>query len=375
MGKNILITGGAGFIGLALAKRLKKANHNITILDNFSPQIHGNLDAKQSWIKELNADFIVINGDIRDRAVVKRAVKDQDIIFHFAAETGTGQSMYEIEKYCSVNVSGTGVLLECILESPVEHLVLASSRSVYGEGKYLSSKYGIVYPSSRKLENLEVGKFEPAYLEDDNLIVQPTDEESILNPISVYASSKLTQEHLIQNICESVQIKSTILRFQNVYGPGQSLNNPYTGILSIFSKRILNNKELIVFEDGKESRDFVYIEDLSEILEACLNSIKLSNNIINVGTGVGTSINDVAKTLKEVFDSNVDIRISGNFRLGDIRHNYADLTRMKELIGITPQIDFKKGAALFAEWVKNQTLEEDKLDRSFEELKLKGLLK
>jgi len=375
MGKNILITGGAGFIGYALAERLAQSNHNITILDNFSIQIHGELTHKQDWIKNLNSKFKLIVGDIRDKKVVKQAVQNQEIIFHFAAETGTGQSMYEIEKYCSVNISGTAVLLECIMDSPIQHLILASSRSIYGEGRYCSKKYGIVFPKIRKLEDLENGKFEPSFKDDENLIVEPTNEESKLNPVSVYASTKLTQEHLVQNICESLKIKSTIFRFQNVYGPGQALNNPYTGILSIFSKRILHGKELLVFEDGKESRDFIYIDDLTAILESSLIAEKLSNNIINVGSGIGTSIYDVAQILKEAFKSNVEIKITGNFRLGDIRHNFADISRLKNLIGITPKVNFREGATLFTKWVKNQELEEDKLDQSLDELRKKGLLK
>lgn len=374
MGKNILITGGAGFIGLKLAYALKSEGHRVTILDNLSPQIHGDISRKQVWLKTLCESFDFIQGNILDRKTVEKCILGKEIVFHFAAETGTGQSMYEIEKYCNVNVTGTAVLLECLINSNVKQFILASSRSVYGEGKYESNKYGIVYPRTREVSDLEKGYYEPKYKDDYELKAIPTDEGSKVNPMSIYASTKLAQENLVQNICNSLDISSIIFRFQNVYGPGQSLNNPYTGILSIFSKRIRHGKKIMVFEDGKESRDFIYIDDLIEILVRSINIKTSRSEIVNVGTGIGTTILEVATILKEIYDSNVPITVTGNYRLGDIRHNFADLNKLKKLLKVVPQTTFKEGVILFAEWVKNQELEDDNLEKSLKELKEKGLL-
>lgn len=375
MGKNILITGGAGFIGLSLAKKLKVEGNSIAILDNFSPQIHKTQSVNR-FIEELKADFKVYVGDVQDKDLMKLALTGIEVVYHLASETGTGQSMYEIQKYCQTNVLGTAVLLECIQESKiVEHVILSSSRSVYGEGKYFSKEYGFVYPNSRSKIALKKGMYNPSYKDDYDLEVKATDEDSRLSPISIYAATKLDQENLVSCVCNSLGIKYTILRFQNVYGPGQSLDNPYTGILSIFSKRIIHKKTLLVFEDGEESRDFIFIDDLIEILSECLYLKEKADNIINVGTGVSTSILTVAKTLLKVFDSDLNAEITGNYRLGDIRHNFADTTRMYSNFKFRPKYTFEQGAIKFKKWVEQQEVNEDQLEISLEELKTKGLLK
>ena len=375
MGKNILITGGAGFIGSKLAKSLKSIGHKVSILDNLSEQIHGkDLEVYESFLRQ---EYNFFKGSITDREVVRRALFDQEIIYHFAAETGTGQSMYQISHYCQTNIVGTAILLECISESPekLEKVVLASSRSIYGEGLYSSTIYGKVCPEAREDDDMSEGLFEVKFKDDHSLKVLPTNESCIPKPNSIYAATKHAQEQLIQITCKSLGIPFYNLRFQNVYGPGQSLENPYTGILSIFSKRILKRKTLLVFEDGLESRDFIYIDDLVHILALCLTTNVEKACTINVGTGEATSILDVAKILRSAFDSDVPIQVTGNYRLGDIRHNFADINELIDVFGYQPKVTFNEGAEKFVEWVKKQRIGEDNLNDSLEEMREKGLLK
>jgi dTDP-L-rhamnose 4-epimerase len=377
--KNILITGGAGFIGSKLALKLIDKGYNVTILDNLSPQIHGNDPVKTSPLYQSVKDKVkFIMGTVTSRQHLREAIDGQDVLVHFAAETGTGQSMYEIHKYADVNISGTALMLDTLANEPhqVKKVVVASSRAIYGEGKYRTADGLVVYPEHRTTEYLGKGDFEVKY----DGCIQPlellaTDERSKIHPSSVYGITKQNQEQMVMTVCPAIGIAPVAFRYQNVYGPGQSLKNPYTGILSIFSTQIRNNNPINIFEDGKESRDFVFIDDVVDATILGIENEAANGEVFNVGTGVATDVLSVANTLVGHYSKNVPVTITGNYRLGDIRHNYADLTKIKKLLGFEPKYNFEQGVKLFVDWVYSQEMENDNYQASIEEMKAKGLFK
>ena len=377
MVKNILITGGAGFIGSKLSLKLLEKGYNVRVLDNLSTQIHGNdvhLSPLYLSIKD-KVDFV--NGDVRNMDDWKKAIQKQDAVIHLAAETGTGQSMYEVERYVNVNIRGTAILLDLLANNDhqIQKVVVASSRAIYGEGKYFSDTLGVVYPKERSEYQMSNAIFDHLCAQSNKTLKSlPTDENSKIHPSSIYGITKQNQEQMILVGCKSLDIPAVAFRYQNVYGPGQSLSNPYTGILSIFSTRFLNGNPINVFEDGLESRDFVFIDDVVDATILGLESEIANNNAYNVGSGINTSVLKVANKLKELYDSDTDITISGNYRLGDIRHNYADLSKIKS-IGFEPQVSFEEGIEKFVAWVRQQEVQQDTYDHSIKEMKEKGLLK
>lgn len=376
--KNILLTGGAGFIGSNLAIKLIGKGYRIRILDNLSRQIHGDQPEITSSSYQLvkdNTDFIL--GSVTSRSDWMKAIKDQDIVIHFAAETGTGQSMYEIGRYVDVNCMGTALLLDILANEKhnIKKVVIASSRAVYGEGKYRHPQFGIVYPSERRVADMQKGDFNVKYKDNELLELLATDEDSKIHPSSVYAITKQHQEQMIMTVCPTLGIAPVAFRYQNVYGPGQSLSNPYTGILSIFSNQILNGNEIKIFEDGKESRDFVFIDDVVNMTLAGIENSNADGHVFNVGTGVPISVLRVAQTLVNNYNKEVPINITKNFRLGDIRHNYADMMKIKKLLDCEPQVSFERGIEKFTKWVSAQEVREDKLNSSLEEMRRKGLYK
>jgi dTDP-L-rhamnose 4-epimerase len=376
---NILITGGAGFIGSSLSHLLLEKGYQVTVLDNLSEQIHGaNPIITSPLYQSIKEKINFIRGSVTNREDLMKAIQNQNLIIHLAAETGTGQSMYKIHHYTDVNIGGTTLLLDILANNKhsVKKLIVASSRSIYGEGKYYSKEKNIyVYPSSRSEADLSQGDFEVKFPGFRNLEVVPTDEDSKIHPSSVYGITKQVQEQMVMTVCPTIGIAPVSFRYQNVYGPGQSLTNPYTGILSIFSTLIRNKRDINVFEDGKESRDFVYIKDVvSATYEGIINPAA-NGHIFNVGSGIATDVFTVAKTLRDLYQSNVSINISGNYRLGDIRHNYADLTKIKSLLNFKPKFTFQEGISHFTEWVNNQEISSSKYDDSVNEMKSKGLLK
>jgi dTDP-L-rhamnose 4-epimerase len=374
----IFITGGAGFIGSNLALTLLKKGHEVTVFDALSPQIHGEDPYLSPLYLSIKDKVNFIKGDIRNRLLLHNSLAKQDVVVHFAAETGTGQSMYEIEKYCDVNINGTAILLDIITNDrslDIKKMIVASSRSIYGEGKYYS-KQGFFYPGARKDADMANGDFEvkhPVTGEVGELV--STDEDSKIHPSSIYGITKQQQEQMIMVIGKALEIPAVALRYQNVYGPGQSLSNPYTGILSIFSTLIKNGKDINIFEDGKESRDFVFIDDVVKATILAIESENANHNIYNVGSGKATDVNTVAATLKRKYNSDVAINISGKYRLGDIRHNYADLSKIKNDLGFEPDYDFESGISRFVDWVNTQAIQESKYEKSMEEMKEKGLYK
>lgn len=382
--EKVLITGGAGFIGNAIVKKLfNEGKYEIVVLDNFSPQIHGEDYEKSYLFKSIEDKCKIINGDVRNRSDVEEALDGVDYIIHLAAETGTGQSMYEINKYTDVNIMGTSNLFDVILNKKlkIKKIILSSSRSVYGEGMYQCKIHGNVTPESRKVDDMKNGDFTTKCpVCNSPLDLEPTTEECKLSPISYYAYTKLTQELMFQTACTMIEVPYTIFRYQNVYGAGQSLENPYTGIISIFSKLLLQNKDLNIFEDGLESRDFVHVSDVATITTSVFSNVDTDNKIINVGSGNNVSVIEVANTLKELYMSNSEIKISGDFRKGDIRHNIADISKAIKLCDFKPKYSFQQGMKEFASWVIEENndgkllLEDQKFERSLNEMKSKGML-
>jgi len=373
--KNILITGGAGFIGSNLALKLIEKGYQVTVLDNLSPQIHGE---KSPLYESIKGKVTFIKGTVLSYDDWKKALKGADVVVHLAAETGTGQSMYEIEKYTDVNIKGTSIFLDILANEKhsIKKIVVASSRAIYGEGKYKCQKHGIVYPNERKDCDMAQGDFNVKcpYCHA-NVELLATDEESKIHPASIYGITKQVQEQMFMVMGKSLNIPAVAFRYQNVYGAGQSLSNPYTGILSIFSTRIKNGNDISIFEDGKESRDFVYIDDVVDATILGIEKDEANYEVFNVGLGKAIDVMTVANTLVAEYASETNITITGNYRLGDIRNNYADLSKIKNKLGFEPKINFKEGISKFVEWVNKQDIVEDKYTQSIEEMKEKGLYK
>lgn len=378
MKKNVLITGGAGFIGSNLALKLIENGCNVTVLDNLSPQIHGDDPELSPLYRSIKGKVRFIHGTVESREDWINALIDIDTVVHLAAETGTGQSMYQIQRYSDVNISASTIFLDLIANKKhnITKMVIASSRSIYGEGKYQCSEHGIVYPNARVDGDMDSGDFNvKCPVCSVNVELLATDEESKIHPSSIYGVTKQVQEQMFMITGQSAGIPTVSLRFQNVYGAGQSLSNPYTGILSIFSTRIKNGNDINIFEDGLESRDFIYIDDVVESIVLSISSEEANYHIFNVGSGVCTDVLTVAETLKNVYQSSSEILISGNYRVGDIRHNFADLTLIKSKIGFEPKVDFVTGMKKFTAWVNQQEVQADLYESSIAEMKAKGLYK
>jgi dTDP-L-rhamnose 4-epimerase len=373
--RNILITGGAGFIGTRLASRLLEQGHSVTLLDNFSRQIHGDMTELPPV---LNGKVRLIRGDVRDAAVWEKAVQGHQVIVNFAAETGTGQSMYEVTKYEQVNLAGTALLYDLLARTPkhgVERIVAASSRAIYGEGAYTCSEHNLVYPKPSTSAEKKLGHFDPVCpicgLPSKSV---PTPESAPFQPSSFYGLTKQVQEQMTLLFGEVLEIPSFALRYQNVYGPGQSLKNPYTGILAIFSNLARVGADINIFEDGEESRDFVYIDDVVAATVTCVNSPATQSQAVNVGSGERITVMQVAQAINDYFGGKSKVRVNGAFREGDIRHGLADLTRASSLLGYEPKTGFTVGLRNFLAWAEKSEPELDGYERSLAELRQKGLM-
>lgn len=371
----VLITGGAGFIGSRLAKRLARLGSTVTVIDILSEQVHG---PRAVFPAGLLQAARCVQGDICDRDLIAREIKGQDIVVHFAAETGTGQSMYAVQQYERTNLQGTATLLDVIVnERPPQlaKLIVASSRAIYGEGKYECRAHGVIYPGARSSAALSAGRFEPECPQcGQPLEVLPTPEDTPFAPSSFYGLTKQVQEQMVLMFGAALGLDAVALRYQNVYGPGQSLGNPYTGLLAVFSNLVRQGKSLQVFEDGRESRDFVFVEDVVDATVACMVPKVRGIHALNVGSGVRTSVLEVAQAVKAFFQADVAIEITGRFRVGDIRHNVADLSRLSTLTDYVPKWRFADGLREFLEWAQSSPLEETGFERSLAELAQRGLL-
>jgi dTDP-L-rhamnose 4-epimerase len=371
---NILITGGAGFIGLHLVKALIALGHRVTVLDNLAEQVHG---PNAHFPSELGKVARCVLGDVGSREILAPEIVDKEVIIHLAAETGTGQSMYAIQQYADVNLQGTATLLDIIVNNRpmrLRKLVVASSRAIYGEGKYRCEAHGVIYPKSRSVESMTDGRFEPECPHCGLAVhVLPTSEDAPCTPSSFYGLTKQVQEQMVLMFGATLGLDAISLRYQNVYGPGQSLSNPYTGLLAVFSNLVRQGKPLNIFEDGQESRDFVYIDDAVDATVACLLPEVRGIHALNVGSGVRTTVLEVASAVRAYFGSDIPVRITRAFRIGDIRHNAADISRLQALTGFQPKWRFIDGLNEFLKWAETHSVKEAGFERSLVELEERGL--
>jgi dTDP-L-rhamnose 4-epimerase len=366
--KNILITGGAGFIGSHLCDELIEKGYTVRVLDSLIAQVHGADAIRPEY---LNPDAELIVGDVRDKATVLRALKGIDAVYHFAARVGVGQSMYEVNEYTDVNNRGTAVLLEALIENPVKRLIVASSMSIYGEGLYVTDAGYVVEEASRPLEQLKQSRWE---LESDGEVLKPipTPESKKPSLASVYALSKYDQE-VMSLICgKAYNIPTVALRFFNVYGTRQSLSNPYTGVLAIFASRYLNNKAPIVFEDGEQKRDFVHVKDVAKACRLALEVEEAAYEVFNIGSGNSYTVNDIAQQLRNTMGVDIEQKATGEYRVGDIRHCFGDISKAKRILGFEPEVTLEAGLGELAIWLEEQVAV-DNVDQAKQELSARGL--
>lgn len=354
MRNRILITGGAGFIGERLARALASDSASIVIFDNLHRQVHGDNPRPP----QLPANTSFFFGDVCDASALSEAVRfaDADVIYHLAAETGTGQSYDEPARYCDVNILGTAHLIESVRAAArvrVPRIVLAGSRAVYGEGAYRRRDGTLIAGATRTVAALKAGRFDP--VDSDGLQSAPaaTPETLPPSPASVYASTKLMQEELLSHCAEGGQYDVVLLRFQNVYGPGQSLKNPYTGVLSIFATQILQGRRLNIFEDGQIVRDFVFVDDVVDALVRAGRIVPAPKGPVNIGSGERATILECARILLEHLGADTaNYEVTGEFRAGDIRHALADIAKAEAVLGWRPKTSLTNGLSALAAWVR-----------------------
>ncbi|MHA1844478.1 MAG: GDP-mannose 4,6-dehydratase [Promethearchaeota archaeon] len=377
MQKKILITGGAGFIGSHLVDELlNQKNHQITVLDSLEEQVHGKTKKPPKYLSD-KCNFIF--GSVLNYSLMKELLKNHEVVYHLAAMVGVGQSMYEIKKYTDVNIQGTANLLNIIAneDHSIKKLIIASSNTVYGEGKTCCPNCGIIYPKLRNETQLMQKQWELTCPTCGSLLKPEfTDESTPFNPSSVYALSKQVQEQMGLLIGKTYGINTTILRFFLVYGSRQSLSNPYTGVCAIFASRLLNNKPPIVFEDGLQTRDFVHVKDICQGLILAMEKKAARGQIFNLGSGVPITIKKVAETMTKKINPKIHPIYNQNYRIGDIRHCVADISKVKKMLGYKPNYTFEKGIEDLIEWIKLQTIPSKGIsNKALEELSNKGLIK
>jgi dTDP-L-rhamnose 4-epimerase len=361
--ESILITGGAGFIGSHLADRLLQQGHRVRALDNLTPQVHGD-GGRPDYLAD---DVELVVGDIRDRAAVRAALDDVDSVVHLAARVGVGQSMYELATYTAENSAGTAVLLEALLDHPVRKLVVASSMSIYGEGRYEP-----VAAAPRAREQLERDDWEPRGAGGEALEPAPTPETKQPDLSSVYALTKYDQERLCLIFGEAYAVPAVALRFFNVYGTRQALSNPYTGVLAIFAARLLNDNAPLVYEDGLQRRDFVSVHDVARACELALTRDGADGRAVNIGSGRSVTVLEIAAKLARTLGKTIEPEISGTYRVGDIRHCFADIALARATLGYEPERDLEDGMHELAAWLEGRVAT-DRVDAASEELRRRGL--
>jgi dTDP-L-rhamnose 4-epimerase len=366
----VLITGGAGFIGSHLADALLQRGHRVRVLDNLDPQVHGDERRRPDY---LDPEVELVTGDVRDPAAVERALQGVDAVFHFAAKVGVGQSMYAVDHYTDVNNRGTAVLLEALIRRPVESLVVASSMSIYGEGLYRNAEGEIAAGQERSLDQLKNREWEVMDSAGNVLTPIPTPESKPPALASVYALSKFDQERLCLMLGRAYGIPTVALRFFNVYGTRQALSNPYTGVLAIFASRLLNDSAPLVNEDGQQRRDFVSVLDVAQ---ACMLAMEkapaVAGQSFNVGSGRNYTVLEVGRRLAEVLGRKIEPEITGRYRVGDIRHCFADVSLTRELLGYEPKVMLEDSLIELAQWLEGQ-IAVDRVQQAAAELNARGL--
>jgi len=351
----VLVTGGAGFIGSYLVDALLAKGYQVRVFDSLEPQVHGEARQVPGYL-DRSAELVV--GDVRDRSALKDAVQDVGVVFHYAAAVGVGQSMYQVQRYVDVNTLGGATLLDILANEPhrVRKLIVASSMSTYGEGKYECQACGVMYPQLRPDEQLRQRRWEMLCPQcGGEMRPLPTDESKPLSPTSIYAVTKRDHEEMFLCFGRAYEIPTVALRFFNVYGPRQALSNPYTGVAAIFSARLLNGQPPVIYEDGKQSRDFIHIEDVARASLLAMERQEADYEVFNVGTGRPLTILQIAQVLIDhLAEGKAEPQIVGQYRRGDIRHCFADIGRIRERLGFEPEVAFEEGVADLISWVREQ---------------------
>jgi dTDP-L-rhamnose 4-epimerase len=369
--KKILILGGAGFVGSHTADALLQQGHSVIVFDNLSKQVHST-----GFPSYLSREVEFIEGDVRDLSALRKVLPKVDAIYHLAAAVGVGQSMYQIADYTAANIQGTANLLQAILDtrSTPQKLVVASSMSIYGEGRYCCPTCGPMAPVPRSITQLRNKLWElrcPSC--HDNLVPSPTDEQKPLQCTSIYALSKKAQEEMVLVFGQTYGIPAVAFRYFNIYGPRQALSNPYTGVAAIFASRLLNAKAPVVFEDGMQMRDFVNVRDIVQANLLALNSSGADGRALNVGSGQPVNIAQVAHEIARMLGPEIEPKISGTYRAGDIRHCYADISKISTALGYSPQVSFREGIAELVAWLESQKAD-DHIDEALHQLTARGLV-
>ncbi|EEF57292.1 NAD-dependent epimerase/dehydratase family protein [Pedosphaera parvula] len=370
MSKKVLITGGAGFIGSHLTDELLEQGYDVRILDNLAPQVHGPQPQRPSY---LNSEAELIVGDVRDAGKLRHALEDIDAVYHLAAMVGVGQSMYEVAEYTSVNNEGTAVLLQALIEKPVEKLVVASSMSLYGEGLYRSAAGTLVSGTDRDLAQLKARDWELHGPNGEVLVPVPTPETKLPCLASVYALSKFDQEQMCLILGKAYNIPTVALRFFNVFGTRQALSNPYTGVLAIFASRLMNNNSPCIFEDGLQQRDFVSVYDIARACRLAMETSAAAGGVFNLGSGRHYTIKEIAGGVAKVMGKEyLKPEITGKYRVGDIRNCFADISLARSVLGYDPLVTLEEGLLELVEWLDGQVAE-DRVEQAQAELSARGL--
>ena len=366
MTKRVLVTGGAGFIGRRLCRELLENNYRVRVLDSLVEQVHGGKDVSE-------ADIEFIRADMRDRDAVRGALDGVDMVAHLAAEVGVGQSMYEIERYVGANELGTAVLLEALIERPVERIVVASSMSIYGEGAYATPDGEMVFNARRSADDVRAGVWDPADAKGRPLEPVATPETKPADLASIYALNKYAQERAVLIFGEAYRVPAVALRLFNVFGPGQALSNPYTGVLANFASRLLNRERPLIFEDGRQRRDFVHVDDVARAFRLALESERANGLAINIGSGRSYAISEVARLLAGAMGQSIEPEILNKARAGDIRNCFADTQLATQALGFAASVRLEDALGELAEWVR-QSKADDRATQMRRELEARGLV-
>lgn len=377
MTKHVLVTGGAGFIGSHLVDALLARGYAVTVLDNLLPQVHGDAERDgDGWPVYLDPRAKRIEGDVLDEAVFERSLAGVNQLVHLAASVGVGQSMTNIVDYTRNNVMGAAAMLEVLSRRPhsIERIVVASSMSIYGEGAYRRPSTGAsVAPPTRSHEQLAQRRWEPS-IDGEELVPVATTEEKLLAPTSIYAVNKRDHEEMFLAVGRALQIPTIALRLFNAYGSRQALSNPYTGVAAIFISRLLNDQPPLVFEDGRQQRDFVHVQDVADAFVAALESDRELWDVFNVGSGTPITIESMARTLAEMLEKDIEPEVLGKYRVGDIRHCYPDLSKIGAALGYKPRRTFDAGMQELITWVAATKAPVDRSQVSLAELEKQKLL-